>query len=452
MSVPAAGPPPPPPDDPRPPPTAAKLRSRATARARAWWDRPLTSYYVLVVSAGLLLVVGLVMVLSATTIKSYLKTGSPYAYFQKQLLWAAIGLVAFWIGLVLPVRMYRLMAYPLLVLSFVGLFAVLLPGVGITANGSTRWISVGGVNFQPSEVAKLGLALWGADLLVRKRRLLRHWKHLLVPLLPVASLIFALVMFEPDLGTTICLLLVVLGLLFVIGTPLRVFAALWVVILGAVVLLIAIEPYRLARITGFLGGAGKDPSDTGYQATQGLYSLSSGGLWGVGLGASRGKWGHVPNAYTDYIFAIIGEELGLAGCLAVLALFGAFAYAGIRIARRSVDPFVRLVAASCTIWLAGQTFINIGAVVKLLPITGIPLPLISFGGTSLMLTMFVIGMLATFARHEPEAATYLRARGRTRWAKVFGLPLPAPPPAPRRHRARASTAAARGSPRRQEAR
>jgi cell division protein FtsW len=197
--------------------------------------------------------------------------------------------------------------------------------------------------------------------------------------------------------------------------------------MAGVMLLIKIEPYRMKRITSFLDPFA-DAQDTGLQAVQGLYALSTGGWWGVGLGASRAKWGALPEAHNDFIFAIIGEELGVIGCFLVIGLFCVLAYTGLRIARRVTDPFARLVSAACTVWLVGQAFINMGAVVGILPITGIPLPLISAGGSSLVLTMFVIGMLASFARSEPDAVAALHARGRTKWAKLLGIPLPPRPP------------------------
>ena len=408
----------------------------------AWLDRPLASDYLLLGSAGMLLLLGLVMVLSASSVRSYVDTGTPYGIFRRQLLWVALGLPALWLGLRLKVRTYRFLAYPLLLTSTGLMLAVLVPGVGVTIRGSTRWLDLGPLWLQPSELAKVALALWGADLLVRKRALISGWKHLLIPLLPVGAVEFALVMAEPDLGTTLCLIIVVFSLLFFVGAPLRLFGLLCAGMVGLVALMIAVEPYRLARVTGFLHPFA-DAQSTGFQAVQGIYSLSSGGWWGVGLGGSSGKW-NVPNAYTDYIFAIIGEELGLMGALLVLAVFAIFAYAGIRVARRSADPFVRLVAGSVTVWLVGQAIINIGYVVGLLPVTGIPLPLISFGGTSLVLTMFVIGMLASFARAEPKAAAALAARGPTRWSRLLRLPGPpsAAPPTPRARRPRASGASA----------
>ncbi|MGB9378754.1 MAG: putative lipid II flippase FtsW [Mycobacteriales bacterium] len=391
----------------------------------SWLDRPLTSYYLILGSAGLLLLLGLVMVLSASSVKSYVDYGTAYTFFRKQLLWVALGLPALWLGLVLRVRAYRMMAYPVLLISAAMLILVLVPGIGVSTGGSTRWLDLGIFRLQPSELAKVAVALWGADLLVRKHRVLTRSRHLLIPLVPVASLIALLVMLEPDLGTTICLVIVVFALLFLVGAPLRIFATVCAVTVGLILVAIAVEPYRASRAASFLHPF-DDPEKTGFQAVQGIYSLSSGGWWGVGLGGSSGKW-NVPHAYTDYIFAIIGEELGLMGALVVLGLFAIYGYAGIRIACRTADPFARLAAGAVTAWVIGQALINIGYVVGLLPVTGIPLPLISFGGTSLILAMFVTGMLASFARSEPAAAAAIAARGPTRLARLLRLPAPQPP-------------------------
>jgi cell division protein FtsW len=405
--------------------TPAPVRIRP---GRGFLDRPMTSLHLVLASGGLLLAVGGVMVFSASMVDSYDTYGTTYAVFTKQLMWIAIGLPAFWLGLRLPPATYRRLAYPALLASAVLLLLVLVPGIGVYAHGARRWIDLGPLQIQPSEPAKLALALWGADLLVRKEGNIREWKHLLVPLVPVGTVLCALVMLEPDLGTTLCFILVLIGLLWTVGAPARLFGAFVASTAVLVCLLILIEPYRMDRLTAFLDPF-QDRSDTGYQAVQGLYSLSTGGFFGAGLGQSKMKWGLLPNAHTDYIFAILGEELGLVGCLVVLALFATLAYTGLqRIPRRVTDPFVRLVSATVTIWLCGQALINIGYVTGMLPVTGIPLPLISFGGTSLVLTMFVLGMLASFARHEPAAVAHLRSRPPGRLSRLLAIPLPSPTP------------------------
>ena len=390
-----------------------RQRSRpAAAEARTpTLHRPLASFYLVLVSTGLLLALGLVMVLSASSVRSYATYHSSYAIAVKQGVFIAVGLPAMWVASRLPVRFWRLVATPLLVAAVVLLIVVLVPGVGRRVDGATRWIPLpGGFNLQPSEFAKLGLALWGADLLVRKRRLLGDWKHLFVPLLPVVCVLGALVMLEPDMGTTIVIVSVAMALLWVVGTPSRYFAALLAGVVGLGAVLAVADPYRLQRLTSFLHPF-DDKLGTGYQAVQGLYALSSGGWLGLGLGASREKWaGGLPNAHTDYVFAIIGEELGLLGTLTVLLLFATLTYAGIRIAKRTGDPFSRLAATGITAWLSSQALVNMGAVVGLLPITGIPLPLISFGGSALVPTLVALGLLLSIARREPGAAAALAAR------------------------------------------
>ncbi|MDQ1657146.1 MAG: cell division protein FtsW [Cryptosporangiaceae bacterium] len=410
-------------------------------------QRPMASYFLLLASAGLLLAIGLVMVLSASSIDSIYANGSAFTEFGKQAGWALIGLPMFWLGLRLRVRAYELLGYPLLLLSAV-LLALLAvaPGIGVAHNGTALWIQIApGITMQPAEVAKLGLALWGAATLLHKRALLGQWKHMAIPLLPVSGLVLLLVGHN-DLGSMLMLLVILLTLMWVSGVRFRAFGALLAVGMSGIIVLIFGTGlgYRQERLQTFADPfAYKD--NAGYQVVHGLYSLASGGWWGLGLGHSREKWGHLPLAQNDFIFAVIGEELGVIGCFVVIALFGVMTYSGLRIARRVEDPFRRLVAASCTLWLASQALTNMGGVANLIPITGVPLPLISAGGSSLVLTMFIVGMLASFARAEPEAAVALHARRRVWWAKMWGIPLP-PLPAPvAPARQRAGTANRRGS-------
>jgi len=369
---------------------------------RSLLRRPLTPYYLLLCTTGLLLALGLMMVLSASSITAYTSLGSPFAIFVKQLMWAAIGLPLIALGASCPPRAMRRLGYPLLCLSAFGLVAVLIPGIGSAAGGASRWIALGSVRFQPSEPAKLALVLWGADLLARKERLLNQPKHLLLPLLPVGLSLAGLVLAEPDMGTMMVVTSVLFGLLFVVGAPRSILGTLAASAGVAGVFLAVAAPYRIARLTSFVNPFA-DPSGTGYQAVQGLYALAGGGWFGVGLGASRQKWSYLPNAYTDYIYAIIGEELGLAGACTVLVLFCCLGYAGIRIAQEAPDRFSQLTAAGITIWLLTQALLNMGAVTGLLPITGIPLPLISFGGSSLAVTLFAIGLLLSIARRSHSA-------------------------------------------------
>jgi len=390
------------------------------AGARGWFpgragvlDRPLTSYYLVLGCSMLLLARGMVMVLSASSIRQYQYTCSAFTLFEKQALWVAIGLPLMWLAARMPTKVFRTLAYPLMLLSGLALAVALIPGLGQSVNGAQRWISFGGpFQLQPSEPAKLALILWGADLLARKerRRQLSEWRQLLIPLLPGAGVLVLLVMLGSDLGTTLVLLTIFLSLLWGVGAPGRLFVGMAGVTGVLVAILIVVEPYRLQRLTGFLDQSGNQLT-VNYQGIQGLYAIASGGWFGTGLGEGRAKWNYLPHPETDFIFAIIGEELGLIGTLVVLGLFGLLAYAGLRIARRVKDPFMQLAAAGATAWLAVQAIVNIGAVIGVLPITGIPLPLVSYGGSALIPTLIVLGMLLSFAKREPGARQALAARG-----------------------------------------
>jgi cell division protein FtsW len=390
---------------------AQRVRDGAL-RLRALLERPMASYYLVLGCTLLLLAVGLMMVLSTSTAYD-LDQGLPaYSMFEKQVLGAVVGLVLMWVAAKSPPRLFRAFAYPLLLAALAGLVLVLLLGHEI--DGAKRWLTVAGTQVQPSEFAKLALVLWGADLLARKEKLgqLTDWRHILVPLLPGAALMCVLVMIGKDLGTTFLLLVIFLALLWVIGAPGKLLAGMVALMVFALLMLVAVHPYELARLTGFLSSSSpKCQTLTCYQLIQGKDALGSGGLFGVGSGASRAKWGWVPNSPTDFIFAILGEELGLVGSLCVVALYGGLAYAGLRVARRVPDTFARLGAGAITVWLTAQALVNMGAVLGLLPITGVPLPLISAGVSSLIVTLAALGMLMSFARSEPDAAQALAAAG-----------------------------------------
>ncbi len=388
-------------------------------------QRPLASWSLLLTSTLLLLVLGLVMVFSASFVRAYASTGSAYTTGLKQATFTCVGLPMMLVLARMPVRFFRAAAYPLLGAVLFLLLLVLV--IGHEVKGAKSWIVLPmGFNLQPAELAKLALAVWGADLLVRKQRLLHEQRHLLVPLVPVTVVVLALILVQPDFGTAVSVCVVVVALLWVVGTPLRLFAALCGVVAVAAGLLAVSAPHRMERLLSFRDPFA-DAGDTGYQAVQGFYALSSGGWFGLGLGASREKWaGGLPEADTDYIFAIVGEELGLLGTLTVLLLFTVLIYSGIRIAHRATDPFVRLASSAVTAWIAAQAIINMGAVVGLLPITGIPLPLVSRGGSALLVTLAAIGMLLAFARQEPGAAEALRSRGDVRGRLRLAAPSALP--------------------------
>ncbi|MBW8799853.1 MAG: putative lipid II flippase FtsW [Streptomyces sp.] len=386
---------------------------RFHTRAHRAWDRPLTAYYLILGGSLLIIVLGLVMVYSASQITALQMSLPGSFFFRKQFLAACIGGVLLLVASRMPVKLHRALAYPILAGAVFMMALVQVPGIGMSVNGNQNWISLGGsFQIQPSEFGKLALVLWGADLMARKqeKRLLTQWKHMLVPLVPVSFLLLGLIMLGGDMGTAIILTAILFGLLWLAGAPTRLFAAVLSIagVLG--VILIKTSPNRMARLACI--GATEPRSGVAdcWQAVHGIYALASGGLFGSGLGASVEKWGQLPEAHTDFIFAVTGEELGLAGTLSVLALFAALGYAGIRVAGRTEDPFVRYAAGGVTTWITAQAVINIGAVLGLLPIAGVPLPLFSYGGSALLPTMFAIGLLIAFARDEPAARAALAMR------------------------------------------
>ncbi len=391
-----------------PSPSASSATRGQLAALRAALHRPLTSYYLILGITTLLLALGLVMVLSTSSAAQLSEGASPYSGFGHQLLGVLIGLPCMWLAARASPAVYRAAAYPLMFVSIVGL--LLVPVIGVESGGATRYLTLGPFPFQPSELAKLAFLLWGADLLARKDKLrqLNDWRHLLIPLLPGAGILAMLVMLGDDLGTTFLLLVIFLTLLWVIGTPAQLYAGILGMIGLVLLILIVVAGYRFQRLNMFFHPTA-NPLGPDMQPIQGKYAVGSGGLFGVGLGASKQKWGWVPDDTTDFIFAILGEELGLVGSLCVTLLYGGLAFAGLRIARRASDTFVRLAASGATAWIVVQALVNIGAVLGMLPITGVPLPLVSSGLSSLLVTMVALGMLMSFAKREPGAPEALAA-------------------------------------------
>ncbi|MEV4114061.1 putative lipid II flippase FtsW [Nonomuraea sp. NPDC049695] len=372
-------------------------------------DKPLTTYYLIIMCSALLLALGLMMVLSASSVEALQKFGSPFTWFIKQSLSAAVGVPVMWACSRLPVKFFRWAGYPMMALSILALVMVLF--IGSSELGAQRWIYIGPFTLQPSEPAKLGLVLWGADLLARRARQGRiEWRQMLIPLMPGTAILAVMVMLGRDLGTTLVLFMIFLALLWVVGAPVKLFGGIMGLAVLAAVIMIKVEPYRMARIGAYLN-PWADAQNAGYQAVQGQIAMGSGGWFGLGLGASRQKWSWLPHGESDFIFAILGEELGLMGTLMVVALFGMLGYAGLRVAVRVNDAFTRLAAAAMVAWIVGQATVNMGAVLGVLPITGIPLPLVSYGGSSLLPTLAALGMLLSFAKREPGAREALAARG-----------------------------------------
>jgi len=389
--------------------TATKAVKRIKEnRVKYLLDHPLSTYYLIGGSSVLLLLLGLVMVLSASSIESFKTFGSSYTLFQRQALFGVIGLVGLYFAARTSIQFWRGISKWLFIGAVVMLVAVLV--IGVSVAGQRNWIELfGPFRVQPSEFAKIALVVWGSDQLAKRMSYYREWKELLIPVVPVASIFMILVLMEGDFGNTFMLAAIMCGMLFVAGAPGRFFAGFAVFSVVGVWVLTLAAPYRMERITSWLN-PNSDPLGIGWQLTQGHFALGTGGVLGVGLGASREKWGALPEAHTDFIFSVIGEELGLVGTLSVLLLFGLLAFAIFRLTRTSEDPFVRIASAGVGCWVVVQAIVNIGAVLGLLPITGVPLPFVSYGGSSLVPTLAAVGMLLCFARNEPGARQSLRRR------------------------------------------
>ena len=381
-------------------------------RVTTWLQRlesPVTTYYVLLSVTAVLVIIGLIMVLSASAIVSYKNSDSSYTIFLRQMQFAIVGAIALLLVSRLSVSRWKSLGVPAL-LGAMGLQLLVFTPLGKSVNGNTNWISLGPLTIQPSEFAKLGLVLFGAAVLTRKRKLLGQFKHALVPfVLPFAALAIGLVLLGGDLGTVLVMCAIVAAVLFTAGVSWRLFAAggLGFGLLAAVMVLTSAN--RLGRLDVWLG-KDTDPFGAARQPIHGRYALADGGWWGVGLGASREKWQWLSEPHNDFIYAIIGEELGLPGTLVVLALFAVLALVCYRLVLRTDDLFIRLATGGVMTWIIVQAMINIGAVIGLLPVIGVPLPLVSSGGSSLVTTMLALGMLLSFARQEPGCAEALAAR------------------------------------------
>jgi cell division protein FtsW len=373
-----------------------------------------TSYdLVLLVVVLALTLLGIAMVYSASGIKALDALDDPRYFLGWQSLWATLGLIGMLVAARVDYHRYRVFALPLLAVAIVLLAAVLIPGVGTTVNGAARWLRAGPVGIQPAEFAKLALILYLAFWLgARRDRIERSGTA--IGFVLVTGIIGALVFAEPDLGTAIVIGAIALAMYFVAGARLWMFAAL--AMLSAVLALAGAlaHPERVERLLTFVD-PWKDPRDAGYQAIQALYGLALGGLSGEGLGAGREKFGFLPFPYTDSIFAILGDELGLIGTLAVIMLFLVFAYRGVRIALRAPDAMGALIATGVTTWLVFQAWVNMAVVASLIPMTGITLPFISYGGSSLCVGLIAVGILLNVGRQAaPASATVSRAPRRRR--------------------------------------
>jgi cell division protein FtsW len=370
-------------------PSAGPARTAAAARSGLY-----LALAFLIVVFNLL---GLVMVMSASSVVALDEYGSSWYFVLRQAAWAAAGAGVLVFMARADYHRWRRLGGPLLLASLVLLALVLVPGIGVTANGASRWIGIGSFTIQPSELAKLAVLIWVADLLARRAAYMHNTRATLRPVVVVLAAVATLVMLEPNLGTTIVVAGIAMALCFVAGTPAAPLAGWSAFGLAAATGLALAAPYRRARVLTFLD-PWADPMDKGYQNIQSLVGVASGGIFGTGLGASRAKWGYLPYAHSDFIFAIIGEELGLIGAAVVVGLFVLLGIVGIRIALHAPDRFGLLLATGVTAWFCVQAFVNIGGVIGILPITGVPLPFVSAGGSSLVIGMAGAGLLLSVAR------------------------------------------------------
>lgn len=353
----------------------------------------------LLVPVGLLAVVGLGAILSASSVHALESQHDSLFYFKRQLMWLGGGVVALAAAAALPVRWWRRLAFPFFLATVLLLVAVQLMGTRV--GGAERWLSFGPVTLQPSEFAKLATVLFLATLVSRREDSMHRFRDFFWPVAGSVGVVGALVIMQPDLGTTLLIAAGGFAVLVASAAPLAFVLGGGLIGAGLAAAAAALSPYRWDRITSFFD-VSADPLGSGYQAMQSLVALGTGGLFGVGLGASRARWSFLPNAHTDFIFAIVGEETGLAGSLAVILLFGVLTVAGTLVALHCTDRFGRLVAIGITTWLVAQALVNIGGVTGVLPVTGVPLPFVSFGGSALLTEMIGVGILVGIVRQPPS--------------------------------------------------
>ena len=376
-----------------------------------------TGNFFLLLGATLFLVTfGLVMVLSSSAVSSYKSTEDSFSGFARQGLFAMLGIPLMLIASRMPAVFWRKWAGLAMIVAIGLQFLVVATPLGVEHGGNTNWISIGSINLQPSELAKVALVIWLALTLAKKRDVLDDWRQWAMPLIPVAGAAIGFVLLGQDLGTSIILIAMVFGALFFAGVRLRhLFIPL--VVIGAVGLALgSATNSRQDRISAWLGGCSSDADYSGlcWQTLHGWWALASGGLFGVGLGNSKAKWSWLPEADNDFIFAIIGEALGLIGAVLVLVLFIVLAIAFVRIIRANTDPFARVAVSVVMMWIIGQAFVNIAVVLGMLPVLGVPLPLISAGGSALVTSLVAIGIVLSFARHPTvrDASDQPRRSGR----------------------------------------
>jgi cell division protein FtsW len=402
---------------PRPGNAAAPARPRTSLPARIrhgyrrFWSalegsgtsRNGSTYYLILGSTLALTAIGIMMVLSASGVESIAAGKSPYGDALKQGMFAGIGIFTMFVLSRINVVWLKRLAWPGLGVALVLL--ALVQVIGDEVNGNKNWIDIGGITFQPSEASKLALALWMATVLARKGKLLRRWQHALIPAIPVAGLVIGLVILGNDLGTALIIMMITAAALFFAGVPLYLFGFAALIGAAGAAAMAVTSSNRMCRITSWWTGQScADGIDANYQATNGIYGLASGGWFGVGLGQSRQKYSWIPEAHNDFIFAIIGEELGLVGTVVVLILFAILGAAIYRVVVAQEDMFHRVLAGTIMVWLLGQATVNMSVVTGLMPVIGVPLPFISYGGSALLMSLCAVGVVLSLAREQMAPA------------------------------------------------
>ena len=376
---------------------------RAATRRFAVPGIATSRFWVLASVVTVLNMIGTLMVISSSSVASAQLTdgASPWFYARRQLMFTGVGLLVLVAMLYVSVQFWRRVAYPLFALSLLPLVVVLIPGIGATRNGAARWIDLGPIQLQPSEFVKFTLLLAIADVLARRERQLDDWRESLRPVLIPLAVVCGLIMLQPNLGTTIIIAAMAMTVVWVAGVRVLPLAVVGAGAAAAAAVAVVLEPFRLRRFLSFLDPRG-DLDGVGYQTGQAMIGFANGGWIGRGVGRSTVKWGYLPYAFNDFIFAIVGEELGLVGAVFVILSFLAFILVGASIAMSARDRFSLLVAVGVTAWLGVQAIMNMAVVTGAMPLTGVPLPFISFGGSAQIINLAAVGLLLNIARHPAE--------------------------------------------------
>ncbi|MEN6413708.1 MAG: stage V sporulation protein E [Veillonellales bacterium] len=360
--------------------------------------RPKSPDFIIFFTVAILLGLGVVMVYSSSAVSAYVNFHDSYYFLKRQLIWVSLGLLTMLLTMNIDYHVWRKLTKPIMLVTLCLLVLVLIPGLGKVVNGARRWLGFGSLYLQPSEVAKLSMVLFCSTTLARRQDKMTSFFKGVVPQLLMLIVVFGLILKEPDLGTALAIGGTVFVLLFTAGAKISHLVSLGIAGVGGIIAAILVEPYRLKRLLAF-SDPWSDPLDTGYHIIQSLYAIGSGGLFGVGLGRSREKFLYLPEPHTDFIFAILGEELGFIGTTAVILLFFLFAWRGFKVAISAPDIYGSLLAAGMTTMIIIQALMNIAVVTASMPVTGIPLPFISFGGSALIFTMAGVGILLNISRY-----------------------------------------------------